>query len=128
MTLQVDSTLNLNGDAVMCIHCESLCVRVCVMWCYKMYSMDKKKEGRNKKHVFVSDEELEEETRVLEKARKKRWQSWQRRCMKLQIFRIPMDRYASPSAYGKNLPLSSDLNMKYEPALIISESTRGYSM
>ena len=38
---------------------------------YKMYSMDKKNGGRNKKHVFVSDEELEEETRVLEKVRKK---------------------------------------------------------
>lgn len=39
---------------------------------YKMYSTElKKNRERNEKHVFVSDEELEEEARVLEKARKK---------------------------------------------------------
>lgn len=47
---------------------------------YKMYSTDLKKEKkkkkrkngeRNQKHVFVPDEELEEEARVLEKVRKK---------------------------------------------------------
>lgn len=46
---------------------------------YKMYSTDlkkkeieKKRNGeRNQKHVFVPDEELEEDARVLEKVRKK---------------------------------------------------------
>jgi len=76
---------------------------------YNIYSTElkkKRKTERNEKHVFVSDEELEEE------AREKRQRSWQRRCMKLQIFRIPMDRYA-PSTYEKSLR-TKDLSSKYE--------------
>lgn len=67
MTLQIDSTLNLNGDAALCIHGESLCVKICATCLHKMYSTylkkKKKKENgdRNQKHVFVPDEELEEE-------------------------------------------------------------------
>jgi len=41
---------------------------------YNIYNTElkkKKNRERNEKHVFVSDEELEEEARVLKKARKK---------------------------------------------------------
>lgn len=48
--------------------------------------------------------ELEKEARAWERARKKGDASWQRRCMKLQIFGIPMDRYAPPVAYPRREP------------------------
>lgn len=76
----------------------------------KMYSKRLKKK-RNIRNVFSCGERGIRRRGA--RARREGNASRQRRCMKLQIFRIPTNRYASP-AYTRRLFRSSARNLKYE--------------